>query len=162
MLDWLPAIIVALVLVVGWAVRIPAALRASITVAKPPAETFAYVANPRNTPRWNPRVKSVTISDDRVGLGTKYELHLEGGAQRLNLAYEVVGYEPTRLYAAATKTAMMSNRFEYEFAPAGTGTRITASLQARVPILQAVVMKVIGSSRTRRNLSLMKAAIESR
>jgi len=102
----------------------------------------------------------VTITDGQIGVGTKYRLHLAGAGTRVTLVYEVVAYQPPIRFAAETKTLTMTNRFAYNFEATDAGTRITAASKARVPLLQALVIRVIGASRTKRNLSLMKAAIE--
>jgi hypothetical protein len=162
--EWLPGAAILVVLVANVFIRVPATIRANIMVQSSVDECFTFVATPTNTPKWNPRVKSVTITEGQVGVGTKYQLHLEVAGARGTLPYEVVEYQPPMLFAAETKIRTKirrtTNRFEYSFESTDAGTRITAASQLRVPLVQALVIRIIGASPTKRNLALMKAAID--
>ena len=71
-----------------------------IVVERPIHETFAFVSDLRNAPKWDPTVReAVKLSEGEIGLGTSFRLtsRLPGpGVGRLTLErpYEVIDFSP--------------------------------------------------------------------
>lgn len=75
-----------------------------IEIAVPPTEVFAYVADPRRFPDWQPDIVAVRVEDPTtppgpVGLGGRFTtVRRIGGADR-GMVQEVVAYEAPRSWA---------------------------------------------------------------
>ena len=76
----------------------PAAQR-TITIDRPVAEVFSFVADGRNGSQWRTGVLDVALQSGE-GLGAIYRQGVRGpGGRRIAADYEVTSYEPDRLLA---------------------------------------------------------------
>ena len=105
----------------------PSAKR-SITIRRPPADVFAYVANGRNGPSWRSGVLDISlVSGD--GLGAVYRQGVRGpGGRRIAADYEVTGFEPNRRLAFRAIAGPVRPTGEYTFEETPDGTALTFSL----------------------------------
>jgi hypothetical protein len=66
----------------------------TITIRRPPAEVFAYLADFENVPTWNYAiVETKKLSQGPVGVGTKYR-QVRKLPRPSEESFEVTGYEP--------------------------------------------------------------------
>lgn len=112
------------------------------------AEVFAFVADFRNAPRWDPRTyQAEKLTDGPVGLGTWFLLR--GGIMSRTtqhglrvpevlrmaneLPYEVIAFEPNRLIALRGETDTLWYEDHIELAEEGAATRLryTANLELK-------------------------------
>lgn len=93
--------------------------RETFSVRRAAAEAFAFAADFRNLPHWDPSVTSVAMSTpEPVGLGTRYDVALSFLGLPSHLAYEVVEWEPghravlraSNLFVTATDTVRVEAR----------------------------------------------------
>jgi uncharacterized protein YndB with AHSA1/START domain len=100
----------------------------SITIDRPIEEVFAFVADPRNDPRWCKRVLSVEqVAGDGPAAGARYRgLHRPVRVRPpLQLAVEVLDVEPP--HRMTLRAVDNDGVFDvaYELRPDDAGTRIT-------------------------------------
>ena len=83
------------------------AASSSITIERPAADVFAYVADGANGPRWRPGILDIVLASGQ-GMGAVYRQGVKGpGGRRIAADYEVTGYDPPRhlaFRAIANKT----------------------------------------------------------
>lgn len=95
-----------------------------------PSAVFAYLADIRNEPRWNPWGKQVEmLTPEPIGLGSRFR----GTYKRVGVVeQELSTYEPDRRLTYASDT-MGGASMSFELAPAGSGTRIHLIAEAHLP-----------------------------
>jgi hypothetical protein len=102
-------------------------VEASAVIARPPDEVFALAADPTNDPLWASTVAEARqTSEGPIGVGTTYAQVLRLLRRRLEITFEVTGYEPNRLleighFSGRLRSAVGRRTFE----PAPGGTRVT-------------------------------------
>jgi uncharacterized protein YndB with AHSA1/START domain len=156
-------VVAAVLVAMGLRVRVSARLLGHIQVNQPPGTTFEFIADPHNTPRWNPRIHAVQPeATGPVRLGYRYRYDVRGSGRVIACTAEVVEYQPgRRIVTSAVLGGSIKNVFGYSVDPSGTGSLLTGFGDARVSIFHAVVIRAIGTRRLDANLARMKTALES-
>ena len=117
----------------------PAAER-SITIQRPVADVFSYVADGTSAPRWRPAVLDVALLGGS-GVGAQYRQGVKGpGGRRIAADYEITAFEPNRRIAFKATAGPVRPTGEYRFEDAGGATRITFALNADLGFFQGLVM----------------------
>ena len=136
-----------------------------VTIARPPEEVFAFVADGTNGPRWRPALLDVSqVSGD--GVGTEYRQGVKGPmGRRVPADYRVTAYEPGRLLSFDVTAGPVRPRGRYELSPAPSGgTRLRFTLECELGGAKKLLM---GRSVERAmrsevgNLERLKAVLES-
>jgi len=105
----------------------------SVRIARPPAEVFAFIADPTNLPRWDPAIREVRRTDDGpVGKGSGLSVTAEEGGRRVAVDTRVVEFEPDRAFGVSATYSGVPLRLTWRLEPSGTGTRLTAHGEAEV------------------------------
>jgi uncharacterized protein YndB with AHSA1/START domain len=117
----------------------PAAER-TITINRTPAETFAFVADGRNGPKWRSGVLDVDLVSGS-GKGAIYRQGVRGpGGRRISADYEVTAFEPDRRIAFRAIAGPVRPDGSFVVAPAGEGSNLTFSLSAELGGLKRLLM----------------------
>jgi uncharacterized membrane protein len=102
----------------------------SVSIGRPVAEVFAFVADGENAAKW----RSGVLDAQRVsgsGLGGVYRQGVKGpGGRRIAADYEVTAYEPNRRLAFKTIAGPVRPNGEFRFEGTSDGTKVTLSLEA--------------------------------
>ncbi|MCG8423487.1 MAG: SRPBCC family protein [Proteobacteria bacterium] len=129
----------------------------SLIIPQPIEETFAFISDFRNAPRWDPQtLEAYKVTDGPVGHGTSFLLVGTFLMNKLILPYEIVGYDPPRELTLFGQTNTLTYRDRIEFAPTGKQTQLTYNAQLDFksilklanPVLQLVFQR-IGDRATR-------------
>jgi carbon monoxide dehydrogenase subunit G len=99
-----------------------------IEIARPPEEVFQFVADPRNDPRWCPKVQSVEGNGDRYEVVHK-PVPLRP-ARRLDMRR--VGSEPPHRIEWTQDDGTDRFRVTYELEPTAGGTRFRQISDAEI------------------------------
>jgi hypothetical protein len=100
--------------------------RVSIDSAKPPSETFAYLAAFDNIRDWDPSVVSARRLDEgTVRLGSTFEVVVRVGRRELPLRYEIVRFEPGEVVALEANARWFRSYDVVTVTPAGSGSVVT-------------------------------------
>src|SRR5918996_6446067 len=99
---------------------------ATVPVARPVNDVFAYTADPRNFPDWNSAVESVVAASPLVtGTGMRYVMRRQlPGGEAIN-ELEVIAHDSPSAFAIRTTSGPTPFAYRYRFEPADGGTRIT-------------------------------------
>ena len=98
-------------------------IEGEIVISRPVEEVFDFVADERNEPRYNARMRRAEqISDGPIGLGTRYRAELVSMGRPLKMDIEFTGYERPRRLASSTHMSSMDTQGALTFDPVPGGT----------------------------------------
>ncbi|MFI5225043.1 MAG: SRPBCC family protein [Candidatus Limnocylindrales bacterium] len=110
------------------------------TIARPPADVFAFVADGLNAPKWRPGVIDISLTSGS-GLGAVYRQGVKGpGGRRIDADYEVTGFEPDRSLSFRAIAGPVRPTGDYRLEAVSQGTRITFSLEAELSGIKKLLM----------------------
>jgi uncharacterized protein YndB with AHSA1/START domain len=103
-----------------------------VTIARPPEEVFAFLADGTNDPQWRPAVADVA-HESGTGLGARYRQGMKGPmGRRVPADFEVTEHEPPRALAFQVTAGPVRPRGRYDLAPEGSGTRVRFHLECEL------------------------------
>lgn len=101
---------------------------ASVTIDRPPAVVFAYVADIARWPEWRMAVNSAElVTPGPVGAGTRITVAGSAMGRSMEMEVEITGYDPPDTVAFAMRTGPVTGSGAFRFEPTGAGTRVTVS-----------------------------------
>lgn len=108
--------------------------RREISIARPPADVFAFVSDGENDVKWRPAVLDVErISSNAPGKGTRYRQSVKGPfGRRVPADYEVTEFEPDRILAFQVTEGPVRPAGRYTLGPDGAGTRLAFELSCEL------------------------------
>ena len=136
----------------------------SVSISRPVADVFAFVADGANAKRWRAGVLDVALVSGQ-GAGAVYRQGVKGpGGRRIAADYEVTDSEPNRRIAFRTIAGPVRPTGEYRFASDGEGTTVSFSLDASLTgwkklLMGGAVQKTMESEV--RNLDVLKRILEA-
>ena len=136
-----------------------------IVIDAPVDVVFDFVADQRNEPAYNPHmVRSAKVTPGPVGKGTQFRSAVRSRGRLAEMAIEYTGFQrPSRL-ASTTTMAQAEFSGTLTFEPAGAGTRLRWSWDARFtwPLrLLAPVLARVGRRQERATWAGLKRYLES-
>ncbi len=113
----------------------------SVTINRPVADVFAYVADGEKCPQWRSGVLDIKRMSGDGSVGTTYQQGVSGPmGRRIPADYLVTAYEPNRLLEFQTVAGPARPHGRYDFEDAGGGTRLTFALDAKLGGLRGLFM----------------------
>ena len=101
----------------------------SVTINRPVADVFAFVADGENARQWRPSVLDMAHLSGE-GVGAVYRQGVKGpGGRRIAADYEVTAYEPNGRLAFQAIAGPVRPHGEYRFSSEAGGTRVDFSLE---------------------------------
>ena len=123
---------------------------------------FDFVADERNEPRYNPRMRDAEhISAGPIGSGTRFRTELETMGQTMPMIVEFTGHEQPRRLASLTRSSMMENQGALTFESVLGGTRSWEVRPRGALRLMAPLVGVIGRRQERSIWGNLKRLLES-
>jgi uncharacterized protein YndB with AHSA1/START domain len=108
----------------------------SVELAQPPEAVFPWLLEQDKVPRWTSDLARYEADAPlRTGAHVKQVLRL--GSSDFVLDLELTRYEPPRAVESRTETNGVKLTITYAVEPAGTGTRLTQTLEAKAASLTA-------------------------
>ena len=118
----------------------------SVHIDRPPADVFAFIADPENLHRWDPAIRSVRLAEPGpVRTGSRLVVVAEEGGRAATVEGRVTELEPDRLFGVAATFSGVPVRLRWRLEPDGSGTTVTAQGEADVGGLLALAGGVIKS-----------------
>jgi uncharacterized protein YndB with AHSA1/START domain len=112
----------------------------TVTINRPPAEVFDFVADGTTATRWRPGVLDVALVSGS-GVGAQYKQGVKGpGGRRVDADYEVTAFDPGRHLAFAATAGPVRPTGEYVLEAVTEGTKITFSLTAELGGIKGLFM----------------------
>ena len=141
-----------------------AAAQHSVSIRRPVAEVFAFVADGTNARRWRPGVLDVSHQSGG-GLGAAYRQGVKGpGGRRIAADYEVTEFEPGKRLAFRAIAGPVRPHGEYLFTANDEGTTVSLSLDATLNCWKRLLMsRAVQSTMNAevRNLDTLKSILEA-
>jgi len=104
----------------------------STTIKRPAEKVFAFVADPKNEPRWAPAVAETRqLSSGPVQVGTTFEETVRFLGRRFEVAFEVSEYEPNRRMGVRMTSGPSRATGVRIVEPIADGTRLTIQAEGR-------------------------------
>ncbi|MDP9296898.1 MAG: SRPBCC family protein [Actinomycetota bacterium] len=110
-----------------------------ISIARPPAEVFSYIADVRNDPSWHTDVLKVHSSTDVVGMGTVFSVKVKPSMGVSEGTMTVSRFEPGRLIEFHGRMGKMAPTVTNICEPEPQGTRVTRRVEIDPPGIMRVM-----------------------
>jgi uncharacterized protein YndB with AHSA1/START domain len=107
-------------------------VEAGITIAAPPEEVFAFVADLGNLPRWQSGIVSAKrTSPDPVGVGSTARVVRDMAGQSLTVDLTITDFEPGRRLALASQASGVSVTATLEMEPNDDATVVRSGIEIK-------------------------------
>lgn len=110
----------------------------NISVARPPAEVFSYIADVRNDPTWHTDVE-VRSSSDVVAMGTVFSVKVKPSMGVSEGTMTVSRFEPGKLIEFHGRMGKMDPTVTNICEPDAQGTRVTRRVEMQPPGVMRVM-----------------------
>jgi carbon monoxide dehydrogenase subunit G len=136
-------------------------LEHSIDVARPPAEVYAFVADPSNLPRWQGPVDAVEWEGGEASAGDRFREVRTFMGRRVHSSVEVTVAEPPREFTVSASAGPVDVVARHLLEAAGEGTRVRVEVEAeRVPRLMAGMAARAARRQAEEDLARLKRLLE--
>lgn len=118
----------------------------TVQIARPLAEVFPWLLEEDRVPRWTSHLEAYErLGDGPLGPGARVRQVLDVSGRRIDVELEVVRYDEPRTAETRFSTNGIDVVNGYALEPAGAGTRLTQTVEAKarslgarmlVPVLQ--------------------------
>lgn len=106
----------------------------AVTINKPVAEVFAYLADPANDPEWNDSIRALEVTGP-LAVGTVVKQTVSGSFGDQETDYKFTAYEPNSRFAIETIVGQVQPKGEYTFTAVDAGTEVRVHYEWKVPLL---------------------------
>ena len=114
--------------------------RHQVTIRRPIADVFAFIADGLNGPQWRPGITDITLVSGS-GVGAAYKQGVKGpGGRRVDADYRVTAYEPNHRLAFEATAGPVRPTGEYLLDETPEGSRLTFSLAAELSGIKKLLM----------------------
>ena len=142
-----------------------ATVERSISIAKPPGEVLAYMADIRNDPSWHTDVLEASSSTETVGVGTVFNVKVKPSMGVSEGTMTVRRLEPAKLVEFEGRMGKMAPTVTNLVETDGTGTRVTRRVELEPPgamkLMTPMIKMMIGKS-NQGFLANLKRVLEGR
>lgn len=140
-------------------------VRGQIVIDRPVDEVFAYVADERNEPSYNPAmVKVDKLTDGPVGTGTRYRATVVARGRPMEMFIETTDLQAPTTLSSVTAMSWARIAGTLSFTPEGAATRMTWDWQvtpARFSRLLSPLVVRVGRRQETRIWAQLKKVLES-
>ena len=135
----------------------------TVTIRRPIAAVFAFLADFENIPAWNHAiVETRKVSPGPVGVGTTYR-QIRSVPRRSQEGFVVTVFEPASRLEVQGELGPFRARLSYALEPAAGGTKLTNAVELRASGLLSIVAP-LATSRVKRavaaNLDTLRQILE--
>jgi uncharacterized protein YndB with AHSA1/START domain len=135
----------------------------TVTIRRPVADVFAFLADFENVPAWNYAiVETRKVTPGPVGVGTTYR-QVRSVPRRSEEDFEVTVFEPASRLEVQGELGPFRARLSYALEPVAGGTRLTNAVELQGSGLLSVVVP-LATSRVKRavaaNLDTLREILE--
>jgi uncharacterized membrane protein len=118
----------------------------TVTIARAPADVFAFLADGTNGPKWRSGVLDVSLKSGH-GHGAVYQQGVKGPfGRRVSADYEITEHEPGRRLAFRAVSGPVRPEGSYELEPVEGGTRVTFSLRCAPSGLKKLMTPMVAKT----------------
>lgn len=114
------------------------------TIARTPAEVFAFLSNAENDPQWRSGVLDIARVSGEGGTGTRYRQGVKGPmGRRIPADVEITESRPNDVHAFRATEGPVRPEGRYELSPSDGGTRVRFVLAAEVRGLKKLMAPMV-------------------
>jgi len=122
----------------------------NISIARPPAEVFGYIADVRNDPSWHTDVLEVRSSTEVVGQGTVFNVKVKPSMGVSEGTMTVSRFEPGKLIEFQGRMGKMDPTVTNICEPEAQGTRVTRRVELEpsgaMRVMSPLIKRMIAKS----------------
>lgn len=140
-------------------------IQASVTVNRPIEEVFRFMTDNRNALQWQSGLLEARVTNDVVGVGKTWVDTVQVLGQRIEIASELIDYEPLRRVGFRSTSGPIPLEGRYAFEPDGQGTKVTFTLRGEAGGFFKLAEPIVARSTQRQwetNLANLKDLLEQR
>jgi uncharacterized protein YndB with AHSA1/START domain len=120
--------------------------RSEITIQRPVAQVFDFVAAPENYSKWMDGVTGAKSISGPLGVGSQVQLQGRVALWNMDSPMQVTAYEPNRAFGMQGMVGPLFYDGKWEFEPTGgAGTRLTVSGEFRMAGLWRLAEPLLAS-----------------
>jgi uncharacterized protein YndB with AHSA1/START domain len=124
----------------------------SVELAQPPEAVFPWLLEQDKVPRWTSDLERYE-ADAPLRTGARVKQVLKLGGSELVLDLELIRYEPPRAVQSRTETNGVKLTITYDLAPAGAGTKVTQTVEAKAASLTARMLIPVVAGRLEKKVT---------
>ena len=126
----------------------------TVEIPQPPAAVFPWLLEEDKVPRWTGHLTTYQRLDDgALGAGSRVRQVLDVAGRTIDVVLEITRYEPPGTAETRFETNGIRVQSLYRLEPAGGGTRLTQSLDAKAGGLSARMLLPIVQPRLEQKLT---------
>ncbi len=136
----------------------------SVSIARPPADVFGYVADLRHDPEWHTDVLEVSSSTENVGVGTVFNVKVKPAMGVSEGTMTVSKLEPGKLVEFQGHMGKMNPTVTNIVETEGQGSRVTRRVDLEPPGMMKIMTPMIKMTIGKSNngfLANLKRVLES-
>jgi uncharacterized protein YndB with AHSA1/START domain len=122
----------------------------TISIVRPPAEVFSYIADVRNDPSWHTDVMEVRSSTNVVEKGAVFDIKVKPSMGVSEGTMTVTRFEPGRLIEFQGRMGRMAPTVTNICEAEAQGTRVTRRVELEPPgpmrVMTPLIKRMIGKS----------------
>lgn len=120
-------------------------IKGAVVINRPVEEVFDFVADARNEPRYNPRIRRAEkVSDGPIGPGTRFRTETTSMGRTTEMIIEIIEYQRPRRLVSTTRLSAMDIHGTLTFDPVDSGTRMQWSWDVKPRGIYKLMAPLIG------------------
>ena len=123
-------------------------IEAGVTVNRPVAEVFRFLQDNRNALQWQSGLLEARVTNDVIGVGRAWVDVVQFLGRRIEVASELVEYEPDRALGFKSTSGPIPLEGRYSLEPDGDGTKLTFTMQGEPGGFFKLAEPIVGSVHT--------------
>jgi uncharacterized protein YndB with AHSA1/START domain len=140
-------------------------IEAGVSIARPPADVFAFVADVRNDPRWHTDVLEARLQgSEPIGVGSTFEITIKPAMGETGGTATVREYEPPRRVVFDVAMGKLRPTTTFTVVAEGDGSHITRRIEMPTSGLLSLMAPFMSGAMRKRNvgfLANLKRVLES-
>ena len=104
-------------------------IEAGVTINRPVAEVFRFLQDNQNALQWQSGLLEARVTNDVIGVGRTWVDVVQFLGRRIEVASELVEYEPDRALGFKSTSGPIPLEGRYSLEPDGDGTKLTFTMQ---------------------------------
>jgi uncharacterized protein YndB with AHSA1/START domain len=125
----------------------------TVEIPRPPEEVFPWLLEQDKVPRWTGHLERYEQLDGSLGTGSRVRQVLEVSGRTIDVELQITRYDPPNGAESRFETNGIKVLNGYTLQPAGTGTRLTQSLEAKAGGLTAKLLLPVVQPRLEQKLT---------
>jgi uncharacterized protein YndB with AHSA1/START domain len=125
----------------------------TVEIPRPPEEVFPWLLEQDKVPRWTGHLERYEQLDGSLGTGSRVRQVLDVSGRTIDVELQITRYDPPNGAESRFETNGIKVLNGYALQPAGAGTRLTQSLEAKAGGLTAKLLLPVVQPRLEQKLT---------